>query len=346
MNDDERKAAQRALLDKHRAAQAAERETRRAPLPESVVRGSGVPLATRAMPTRRDRRFVSVARNVDWDMWRNMPTVEIWEAVALSLGNSPVPSSNGSASYYDDEYPKRLRIAKEHLSSQPGSALQLMGGLLGTNHGKVSLSAFRAWAVSLGWTLPPEFPNGATRALSATGDVSKLNEWKAADLWSEADLQALCCGLVPNAGRSATKELNDAEEKIRRAVLAKKLPVASAPVDATAGDHMYGHHRFFEPAAATRWAEGKFPAFPYKASDFEDASAGVATDEATSPSEKRTYLNTIGALLALVLNPRDGRKTQADVIGELIDNYAEKQGIAKSTLERTFAAANRKFNDS
>lgn len=264
MNDDELRAAQRALLDKHREAQATKKKERRAPLPERVVRGSGV-----------QRRFVRVQRNVDWDLWRNMPTAEIWEAVALSLGNSPITSSNGSASYYDDDYSKRLRIAKEHLSAKPGSALQLVGGPMGTNHAKVNLSAFRAWAVSLGWDLPTEFPRAAPEAKSAKGDVSKLDEWKSADLWSESDLQALCCGLVPNAGRAATEPLNDASEKIRRAVLAKKLPVASAPVDATAGDRMYDHHRFFEPAAATRWAKGKFSAFPFSASDFDGGELAV-----------------------------------------------------------------------
>jgi hypothetical protein len=260
MNDDELRAAQRALLDKHREAQAAKKKERRAPRPETVVRGGGV-----------QRRFVSVQRNVDWDLWRNMPTARLWEAVALSLGNNPGSQTNGSASYFDDDYPKRLRVAKEHLSARPGSALQLVRGLMGTSDATVSLPAFGTWAVSLGWDLPTEFPRAATEAQSAPGDGSKLNEWRAADLWSEADLQALCCGLVPNAGRSATEELNDAEEKIRRAVLANNLPVASAPVDSTAGDRMYGHHRFFEPAAATLWAERKFPKFPFTIADFETA---------------------------------------------------------------------------
>ena len=57
--------------------------------------------------------------------------------------------------------------------------------------------------------------------------------------------------------------------------------------------------------------------------------------------ERTTYLNTIAALLEMLRTPRDGRITQEDVIVELIENYSEKQGIAKSTLERTFAQANR-----
>lgn len=239
------------------------------PKPEHRLSGGGVSGGATAMLARHGRRFVSVARNVDWDMWRDMPTAELWEAVALSLGNSPVPISNGSASYYDADYSKRLRIAKEHQSARPGSALQLVGGPMGTNHAKVSLSAFRAWALSLGWTLPMEFPRSATDAGPASADKAKLDQWRKEDLWSEADLQALCCGLEPNAGRAATVPLNEAAEKIRRAVLAKALPVASAPVDATDGDHMYGHSRFFDPATATQWAAERFQAFPFTIGDFE-----------------------------------------------------------------------------
>ena len=54
-----------------------------------------------------------------------------------------------------------------------------------------------------------------------------------------------------------------------------------------------------------------------------------------------TYLTIIGALLELVRTPRPGRNSDAAVIRELIENYADMPGIAKSTLEAKLAAARR-----
>ncbi len=169
-----------------------------------------------------------------------------------------------------------------------------------------------------------------------------LDEWKSADLWSEADLQALCCGLEPNAARSSTEELNNAQERIRRAVLAKVLPVASQPTDATDGDRMYGHHRFFEPAAATRWAASTFSAFPFRQADFKGKDR--TTSQGLDPRSEATYLTIIGALLELVRTPRSGRDSDAAVIRELIANYGDKPGISKTTLEAKFTAARRRLH--
>lgn len=168
------------------------------------------------------------------------------------------------------------------------------------------------------------------------------DEWKSVDLWSEADLQALCSGLEPNAARPSTAALNDAAEKIRRAVLAKRLPVASQPIDATAGDVMYAHHRFFEPAAAVRWAAPKFPAFPYSLADFE--SKNTQAIGAIDSRSEATYLMIIGALLELVRTPRAGRNSDAAVIKELVENYSDKPGISKTTLEVKFASAKRRLH--
>lgn len=177
------------------------------------------------------------------------------------------------------------------------------------------------------------------------------DEWKSADLWSEADLQALCCGLEPNAGRPCTAQLNDAAEKIRRAVLAKVLPVASQPADATDGDRMYGHYRFFDPATATSWAKPKFPAFfPYSAADFNGPRAFVGAAANEMRSRESTYLNIIGALLELVLgktpagNPQSVFESQAAIIDALIAHHGTKSGISKTTLEAKFADARRQLN--
>lgn len=175
----------------------------------------------------------------------------------------------------------------------------------------------------------------------AEADEATRQRWRNADLWSSHDLSALCCGLVPDKSRPASAPLNEADEAIRRAVLANVLPVIS-PVDATAGDHLYGHARFFKPADATRWASRQFPAFPYAPSDFEASSRPPVAE--LSPRAETTYLNIIGALLELVRTPRDGRDSDAAVIRELIENYSDKPGISKTTLEAKFADARRRLN--
>ena len=58
-----------------------------------------------------------------------------------------------------------------------------------------------------------------------------------------------------------------------------------------------------------------------------------------SPRETTTYLNIIGALLELIQTPRPGRNSEAAVIRELLDNYSEKTGISKRTLEDKFSQA-------
>lgn len=71
------------------------------------------------------------------------------------------------------------------------------------------------------------------------------------------------------------------------------------------------------------------------------------TPPATAPLHPRaetTYLTIIGALLELVRNPRSGRDSDAAVIRELIENYSDKPGISKTTLEAKFADARRRLH--
>jgi len=78
----------------------------------------------------------------------------------------------------------------------------------------------------------------------------------------------------------------------------------------------------------------------------ERDSLRAMVDKMAVPGERveATYLNIIGALLELVRNPRRGRDSDAAVIRELIDNYSDKPGISKTTLEAKFADARRRLN--
>lgn len=75
----------------------------------------------------------------------------------------------------------------------------------------------------------------------------------------------------------------------------------------------------------------------------ERASLASTAKKMRTPGQKEetTYLNIIGSLVALIKSPRDGRDTDAAVIRELLNNYPDKQGISKRTLEDVFPAARR-----
>jgi hypothetical protein len=77
----------------------------------------------------------------------------------------------------------------------------------------------------------------------------------------------------------------------------------------------------------------------------ERDSLRAAADAMGAPAARAetTYLNIIGALLELVRNPRPNRNSDAAVIGELINNYGDKPGISKTTLEAKFADARRRL---
>lgn len=80
---------------------------------------------------------------------------------------------------------------------------------------------------------------------------------------------------------------------------------------------------------------------------FEQSIDGNQTDPELNERplhtrERNSYLNIIGALLELIQSPRPGRERgQSAVIGELLENYSDKEGISKSNLEKRFAEANR-----
>ncbi|MBI3157763.1 MAG: protein kinase [Burkholderiales bacterium] len=78
----------------------------------------------------------------------------------------------------------------------------------------------------------------------------------------------------------------------------------------------------------------------------ERDSLRAMVDKMAVPGERAeaTYLTIIGALLELVRSPRPGRDSDAAVIRELIDNYSDKPGISKTTLEAKFAEARRRLN--
>lgn len=84
----------------------------------------------------------------------------------------------------------------------------------------------------------------------------------------------------------------------------------------------------------------------------ERDSLRAMVDKMAVPGERAeaTYLNTIGAMLELVLGktpagkPQSVFETQAAIIDALLAHHADKPGISKTTLETKFAEARRRLN--
>jgi hypothetical protein len=64
-------------------------------------------------------------------------------------------------------------------------------------------------------------------------------------------------------------------------------------------------------------------------------------DKPLSTRERDTLLTIIGVLLELIQSPVAGRDSEAAVIKEMLQNYDERPGIKKRTLEQKFAEAKR-----
>lgn len=78
---------------------------------------------------------------------------------------------------------------------------------------------------------------------------------------------------------------------------------------------------------------------------FESEAVGKSTDRAAGDKARRTLLNIIAVLKELASAKRDKDLSQSELIQEMLANYPEKYGIAKSTLEQKFADANRSLQE-
>lgn len=99
-------------------------------------------------------------RKPNWAKWRFIPTLALWQAVALSLDIDPDKVKTSVESYLivDDivfseprQFTDRIDVARGNLGH----------GLVGLSHEnptstKVNLAQFAAWAFSIGWTIPRE----------------------------------------------------------------------------------------------------------------------------------------------------------------------------------------------
>ncbi|MFT7301026.1 MAG: hypothetical protein ACI89Z_001494 [Porticoccus sp.] len=97
--------------------------------------------------------------------------------------------------------------------------------------------------------------------LGSVMDKKTLKKWATKSAWSQRELQEICCGLEPGGARDNQKDLNEAIEEIRRAVLMGDLE-CKEPIDMEREDRFYDHHRFFQPIDAWVWGKEHFETFP------------------------------------------------------------------------------------
>lgn len=101
------------------------------------------------------------ARTPTWNVWLNLPEVEIWEAVALSLNIDPKRVKHSPHSWlageslFDeaDDFEDRFTVA----TRSAGTTLVLSTvSPVNRAESKVSLPGFSRWAGSLHWQMPDE----------------------------------------------------------------------------------------------------------------------------------------------------------------------------------------------
>jgi hypothetical protein len=123
-----------------------------APKPIEAMRGSGYVRRTKTQPAR-------------WQVWRLMPVVKMWQAVALSLNIEPAESLAGDAVRVRDDYSRlpadyfdRLMICKAHLSTVGPIRPQgtPYSGMLSDSRCPVLLGEVAGFLVGAGLTVPDE----------------------------------------------------------------------------------------------------------------------------------------------------------------------------------------------
>jgi hypothetical protein len=111
-------------------------------------------------------------RAANWQIWKHIIEVKLYEAVALSLNIDPKKIRHNSHSWMagrrlfdeDQEFKDRLFLVERSLDKLGVLNFANVGYLGGDP--VISLKAFAAWAVSIGWELPNEITELADAAKS------------------------------------------------------------------------------------------------------------------------------------------------------------------------------------
>lgn len=114
----------------------------------------------------------------NWDRWLHVPSIELGNAIALSLDIDPQCLSSGRH-LIPDTFVTRLQVAIEHL--RPGGVLSDFSGEARENSIVVTLQAVARLANFCRWTLPPEFPKPVAEQPRSAGAKPLPEEVKHSD---------------------------------------------------------------------------------------------------------------------------------------------------------------------
>lgn len=119
---------------------------------------------------------------VNWPIWLNLPTLRVWEAVALSLAIEPNEVSqqrHGERWLLESQnFKERLQLAAANLNH----SLHVHKGLVVDRADTtISLREFCTWAASIGWTMPRELEALATREAPEHADSTSSLTAETAD---------------------------------------------------------------------------------------------------------------------------------------------------------------------
>jgi hypothetical protein len=168
-------------------------------------------------------------REPDWDFWGNLPTVELWQAVLLSLNFDPDeitrPRSETAWEQWQEsefgdadtlaKFEKRLRLLQAHRDRDPPFS-RPESYPSDSRRTQVRLDEFAVWAIGNAWEVPKRFfslMNGALPRIygwqdeerkkagrwiidEAIGHLAQQTGW-ARESWTRAIHQAIESGQLP-----------------------------------------------------------------------------------------------------------------------------------------------------
>lgn len=158
--------------------------------------------------------------------------------------------------------------------------------------------------------------------------VSSLDEWCAQRSYEMGEVWAQYTRLESDLFFEVQSRAESERYRLEYPERAESLKARLAAQSATASEHVLEIYRENEELR-----------------DKLKRVGGHGAENELRPRERATLLNTIGALLELVQNPRPGRNSQEAVIDELVENYGEKPGIRKRTLAGKFADAKKSLRN-
>ena len=120
----------------------------------------------------------------DWNYWRHYPSVEIWQACALSLnldpdkfdwspdrwmlGSGDYPPHVTADSFRDaseeEAFHKRVKLLVANILKRQHFSAEIIN-IVKRYKSRVRLPELGAWALTVGWSFPDEFPMPAAAAI-------------------------------------------------------------------------------------------------------------------------------------------------------------------------------------